>query len=297
MKAFLSHSSKDKAVVRAVADRLGLARCEYDEYTFEFTLNSEAIRNALKRSTLFVFFLSYNSIRSDFVAEELRIALESRSAGTLRRVLIFSLDVTSYKALPEWMREINVAFHIANAKSISRKIEASLIALEAETRSRLEVYIRRDDDERDLRRALRLAPGKAPIALHAVGHYGIGRRTFLQKSLTELYPRAITGFIEIPLHRYEGAEEFYRRLHEQHVVGSLEDAVKDFEAFGQMSLDEQVDALADLMADLSRLGDFTIVDDQGGAYDEEGKYKPFLIELLKNLLALQGQRLVLFKHA
>jgi tetratricopeptide (TPR) repeat protein len=284
MKAFLSHSSKDKALVRAVADRLGVARCEYDEYTFEFTLNAEAIRNALKRSTLFVFFLSHDSVRSGFVAEELRIALESRAAGTLRRVLVFSLDATSHKALPEWMREINVSFHITNAKSIARKIEASLIALEAETHSRLDVYIRRDDDEKDLRRALRLAPGKAPVALHAVGHYGIGRRTFLQKTLTELYPRAITGFIEIPLYRYEGAEEFYRRLYEQHVVASLECAIRDFEEFGKANSDEQVDRIVDLMVDLSRLGDFIIVDDQGGAYDEEGRYKPFLLDILNKLV-------------
>ena len=133
MKAFLSHSSKDKAFVRSVADLLGLSRCEYDEYTFEFTLNAEAIRRALKRCNLFVFCLSENSIRSDFVTEELRAALEARASGLIRKVLIFSRDLTSYKLLPEWMREINVAYHIANKNSISRKIEAALIALEAGT--------------------------------------------------------------------------------------------------------------------------------------------------------------------
>lgn len=284
MKAFLSHSSKDKAFVRSVADLLGLARCEYDEYTFEFTLNSEAIRRALQRCSLFVFFLSQNSIRSDFVAEELRAALEARASGMIRKILIFSLDLTSHKVLPEWMREINVAYHIGNAKSVSRKIEASLIALEAESHARSPVHIRRDEDEKDLRRALSAAPGKAPIAIHAVGHYGIGRRTFLQKTLSELYPRAVTAFIEIPLYRYEGAEEFYRRLYEQHVVGSLEEAVRDFEQFGAMSLEEQVEKLANLLVELRLLGDFVIVDDQGGAYDEEGDYKPFFRELIKKLI-------------
>jgi post-segregation antitoxin (ccd killing protein) len=284
VKAFLSHSSKDKAFVRSVADLLGLSRCEYDEYTFEFTLNAEAIRRALKRCNLFVFFLSENSIRSDFVTEELRAALEARASGLIRKVLIFSRDLTSYKLLPEWMREINVAYHIANKNSISRKIEAALIALEAESHERATVHIPRDVDETDLRRALSAAPGIAPIAIHAVGHYGIGRRTFLRKTLSGLYPRSIGAFIEIPLYRYEGAEEFYRRLYEQHVVSSLEEAVRNFEQFGAMSIEEQVEKLADLLVELRNLGDLVIVDDQGGAYDEEGDYKPFLRLLIEKLV-------------
>jgi hypothetical protein len=100
VKAFLSHSSKDKAFVCSVADRLGLSRCEYDEYTFEFTLNADSIRRALKRCNLFVFFLSGNSIRSDFVAEELRAALEARASGLIRKVLIFSRDRDVYFAHP-----------------------------------------------------------------------------------------------------------------------------------------------------------------------------------------------------
>ena len=47
MKAFLSHSSQDKYFVRGVAKGLGNLQIEYDEYTFEYQLNAEAIRRAL----------------------------------------------------------------------------------------------------------------------------------------------------------------------------------------------------------------------------------------------------------
>jgi hypothetical protein len=50
MKAFLSHSSKDKSFVARVAEELGKTQIEYDENTFQFTLNARAIREALKRS-------------------------------------------------------------------------------------------------------------------------------------------------------------------------------------------------------------------------------------------------------
>jgi hypothetical protein len=107
LKAFLSHSSKDKYFVGQVAAALGSLQVEYDEKTFDLTLNVQAIRRSLSRSDLFVVFLSANSIGSPFVAEEERSALEARGRGLLKKVLIFAIDSTSYRALPEWLREIN----------------------------------------------------------------------------------------------------------------------------------------------------------------------------------------------
>ncbi|NJO33556.1 MAG: TIR domain-containing protein [Rhodospirillales bacterium] len=114
MKAFLSHSSKDKYFVGQVAKALGTTQIEYDEQTFEYTLNVKAIRHALARSDLFVAFLSANSIGSSFVAEEHRAALEARGRGDLEHILIFAIDNTSYKMLPEWLREINVVQQLSS---------------------------------------------------------------------------------------------------------------------------------------------------------------------------------------
>jgi hypothetical protein len=132
VKAFLSHSSKDKYFVRQVAASLGVPQVEYDEHTFEFSLNVEAIRRALKRSDLFVLFLSANSVTSSFVADEQRAALEARGRGIIKKVLVFAIDNTSYKALPEWLREINVVQQLSSPKACARRIQSSLIALDAE---------------------------------------------------------------------------------------------------------------------------------------------------------------------
>src|SRR5258708_3897809 len=130
VKAFLSHSSKDKHFVREVAKNLGNLQIEYDEYTFEYVLNAEAIRRALARSDLFVLFLSENSVNSSFVKEEIRSTLEARARGQIKQVLIFAIDNTSYRALPGWLREINIVQHLGNAKACARKIQATLISLE-----------------------------------------------------------------------------------------------------------------------------------------------------------------------
>ena len=132
MKAFLSHSSKDKAFVRQVAATLGEGQCEYDEKSFEYILNVHAIHRALARTDIFVFFLSAHSISSSFVDEEQRVALEKRGAGVIKRILIFTLDDTSYRNLPDWLKEVNVVQRLSSPKVCARKIQSALVGLEAE---------------------------------------------------------------------------------------------------------------------------------------------------------------------
>src|SRR5262245_33887825 len=143
MKAFLSHSSKDKYFVRQVADALGSIQIEYDETTFEHLLNTQTIWRALNRSDLFVTFLSKNSIGSSFVSEEQRAALEARGKGVLKRIMIFSLDGTSYKALPQWLRDINVVHQLSSPKACARRIQSALVALDADANRESGIYISR----------------------------------------------------------------------------------------------------------------------------------------------------------
>jgi hypothetical protein len=210
MRAFLSHSSKDKAFVRQVAAALGEAQCEYDENSFEYTLNVHAIRNALERCQIFVYFLSARSIASSFVKEEQRAALEKRGAGVIKRTLIMTLDETSYRALPEWLREINVVHRLSSPKLCARKIQAALVQVEAEEDNGAEIYLGREAEDAALAKALSGSPAKTPIALHAVGHYGIGRKTFLRRNLQKLFPRRFETFLEITIAANQGIEECFR---------------------------------------------------------------------------------------
>jgi hypothetical protein len=161
MKAFLSHSSKDKHFVQAIAHSLGSALCEYDEYTFDFVLNAQAIRQAFSRCDLFVLFLSANSIRSDFVSEEIRTALDLRTQGQIKKVLIISLDETSYKALPEWMQAINVSARLTTTKTCARRIETELYVLDSLYGKSSDLYQPRDE-EVPLRAALSKPLGTRP---------------------------------------------------------------------------------------------------------------------------------------
>jgi hypothetical protein len=293
VRAFLSHSSKDKIFVRQIANILGPLQIELDERTFEYAFNVGAIRDALTRSDLFVYFLSTNSITSNFVKEEHRAALEARGAGTLKRVLIFAIDGTSYTALPAWMQEINVVQRVGSAKTCARQIQATLLELAADEDPGLGLYLGRDADEAELRRALAVPPAKTPVFLHAVGHYGIGRRSFLRNSLQKLFPRLYITHVEVALAQYEGVEELYRHLYGLHRVSALEETLSAFSAFSEMSPAEQIQNIADIIKEMAALGEYVIIVDEGGVYSDDGNYQKFLADLLVNLTN-EGRPLLMF---
>ena len=285
VKAFLSHSSKDKAFVGEVAKVLGSAQVEYDEKTFEFTLNTRAIRQALVRSDLFVFFLSANSMASSFVAEEERTALELRAAGLIKKVLIFAIDGTSYRALPDWLREINVTLQLSTPAACARRIQAKLLELAAEDDREASLYLGREETEKELRRAVSVPPKGVPVALHIVGHHGIGRRTFLRNSLVKYYPKFFEVFLEITLRQFDGPEDLFRALYQLHVASSLEEAISEFEAFSKLAADEQVKRIANIISEMAEQGEFVLLIDEGvgGTYSDDGDYQQFIAGTLKHL--------------
>ncbi len=273
MKAFLSHSSKDKAFVRRVAELLGTAQCEYDEYTFDHTLNVEAIRAALRRSSLFVLFLSDNSMNSSFIAEELRAALENRGRGLTKQILIIALDNTSYRSLPLWLQDINIVYKLTGPSAAANKIQAGLLQLDIEGSRAPTIYVGREEDEKTIRRALAAPPGVAPTSLHMVGHRGVGRRTLLTRALTALFPGAIEAYIQISVGRYDGLDELYRQLHDHHRVCSVLDRAHQFQTFSRLSPQEKLDAVYAIVDAMADAGEMILFIDDGGVYDDSGRYQ------------------------
>lgn len=261
---------------------IGLARCEYDEYTFEYILNTEAIRRAFRRSDLFVLFLSENSIQSNFVAEEMRTALDFRAQGQIKKVIIITLDQSSFRDLPEWMRAINVATLFSTPQTCARKIDSELFALEADADRSIDIYVPREEEESALRRSLSKPPGVAPVAVHIVGHPGIGRRTFIRKSISAMFPRLT--FVPIPLRRYEGVNEFYRRLYDHFIASTVTEKIEKFEEFANSSEEQQITLLTDLFLRILKYEEFVLIEDGGGVYNEDGSYQFFISGFLKNMI-------------
>jgi hypothetical protein len=287
MPAFLSHSSKDKHFVTKVADELGPLLAEIDERTFDYVLNAQAIRGALKRSDLVVFFLSQHSVASAFVREEQRQTQEAIARGGVRKVAIFSLDGTTHQYLPEWLREINIVQQVSSAKACARRIQAMLIEIDLGTQPEL-LYLGRDEDEKTVRHALAKPSALSPIALHIVGFHGIGRRTFIQNTLRKLYPRFYSVFISHTASQHQGISEFYRAVHGLHVVSSNQDRIDDFITFDGRPRAEQISETAAIVRAMAEAGEFLLIfDDGNGVYDDTGHLQEHWVELLSALESLR----------
>ena len=124
------------------------------------------------------------------------------------------------------------------------------------------------------------------MAIHAVGHYGIGRRTFLRKSLSKLFSR-LDLFVEVTLSNYEGVEEFYRSLYALHKVYSLQEALEDFTAFAGLSPDDQIQKVATVIEEMAESGEFIYVVDEGAVYDDAGDYAPFINKLIRHFASFR----------
>src|SRR5690606_29428559 len=82
MKAFLSHSSKDKDFVSKVFEYLTASRAHYDSVTFHsFERSHEALTSALRDSDVIVVFWSPDALGSPWVKEEIRSAADPSLIG------------------------------------------------------------------------------------------------------------------------------------------------------------------------------------------------------------------------
>lgn len=136
IKVFLSHSSKDKdKYVRIVANKLNKVEVniEYDEFTFEAgekTLN-EIIR-AVTQSNLFVFFISNDSLESDWVKKEIlsiKSRLDEEEVNKFYPIIIDENIKHDDKRIPEWIQETYNLKYVSRPTVATKRIISSLTKL------------------------------------------------------------------------------------------------------------------------------------------------------------------------
>jgi tetratricopeptide (TPR) repeat protein len=218
--------------------------------------------------------LSENSVKSTFVDDEVRAALEARSAGRIRDVLIFSIDGTSYSQLPNWLKEINVAQHLRSPKQIARRIDATLMELSLKEGILSDFYFGRENEELIFRQALAKPKASSPIAVHVVGNHGVGRKTFLRKSLSSVAPRNYAAYVEIPLDEYESVTELYRKLYDVWEVYNPLTAGEAFLAFKNLSDQEKISEVSKYIRRLAEADTLPVFVDDGGVFQDDGDYHP-----------------------
>ena len=129
-KAFLSHSSKDKEIVRKVANQLGNKNCVLDEISFDPGRKTlEQIFSELDNSDIFVLFISNDSLESLWVKKEINRAKENLNNDFLDRIIPIIIDENitySDVRIPKWIAKPYNLKYINNEVIILKKIQQSL---------------------------------------------------------------------------------------------------------------------------------------------------------------------------
>ena len=186
MKAFLSHSSRDKEFVGAVASELGRASCILDKWSFETGVDfKKSIEKGLNESSVFVLFASRNALKSVWVDFEISEAWFGKLQKKLDSALVYLIEAgLTADDLPEWLRRAKISAQNV-PKAISREIRTHLNYL---LLSRQDPYfVGRTKETGALEQVLTPVDGsQPPRAVFITGLPGIGRRALLRHAIPSI---------------------------------------------------------------------------------------------------------------
>jgi len=271
MKAFLSHSTVNSELVRAVADHLGRQYCVCDARSFSSGIEfKESILKGLDDSTAFVFFASSASLKSDWVNFESDEAWHQTLQRKISRSLVVLIESgITHKDLPQWLQRAKT-FACNSAKQIARLIRDHLDELLHQQQSPFFIG-RTDDVNRYQRTALPSDGSDAPRIIAFTGLPGNGRRSLIRhvsKSTLNLRRNVII--------RVEAGDEIFD------LTIKLADLVEPFatkdgwasivESIKKQNDDERLHRAIAAIKLLIKNEELPVFLDQGGLLDDEGRF-------------------------
>lgn len=282
-RAFLSHSSSDKGFVRQVFQDLGEMYCEMDEATFEPGLfTTDTIARALDRSTVFVLFASQASLKSPWVAGEVKRALELFNARRkIYKIVVYCLDDRAFSLLGEPLKQFNVVRIIKTPRVCARQIRGIFCEIAAAQASDEAFFAARDAEVAELKKMLLNPDREHTSALSISGFDRMGRRQVLRKLVQDLYPS-----FNVPKHFILGLTEasisdIYRALISAQ-FGDLTQAeiVSKFQEFSELDYEEQLKSVVAEIRSIFAQREFVSVVDLGGILEESGDFAQLYRDLI-----------------
>lgn len=271
MKAFLSHSTANSELVRAVADHLGRQYCICDARSFSSGIEfKESILKGLDDSSVFVLFASSASLKSDWVTFEINEAWHQALQQKISRSLVVLIESgITHKDLPQWLQRAKT-FQGISAKQISRLIRDHLDELIYQQQSPTFIF-RTDDISRYQKVALPSDGSEAPRIIVFTGLPGNGRRTLIRevsKSTLNLRRTVIIriepgdDIVDLTIKLADLVEPFATKDGWESIVESIR----------KQSDEERIQRGVAAIKLLIKNEELPVFLDQGGLLDDEGRF-------------------------
>ena len=271
LKAYLAHSSEDKAYVERVAHLLGRALVVYDKMCFEPGVDfRDLIMEGLDSSRLFVFFASRRSLASSWVKFEIDEAFWKLLRNDMGGAITIIIDKdTKVTQLPHWMQRSLVA-SIESPTQATRVIRTRMIQ---ESGFDMQLpFVGRERDLEDFAHGLIAPPEEKPRRLVVIsGLDGIGRRTFVHHALKNSLA-LVTGQVLIVEETASLDTLHLQLLDEAMELNSRSEVARALAAFAELTKPEQGREVARLMAIIAKNNTAPVLVDQNGLLDDYGRY-------------------------
>lgn len=285
MKVFLSHSSKDKGFVEAVAQMLRPGTFELDSQTFDAGIvNSQAIIAALKRCDLFCLFLSASSVSSSYVDFETLVGIELLASGKISRFVAVCLDEEAFEKASVGVKFFNVVRKGFDPSNTARLIQGHLVSAAERSANFSHPFVGREDELLELEKQItdhRRPPSKA---VFISGNLGAGRRTIAQKFYEHHYPSVGRVFPVVNVELFAGVEELYRK-----VLAALRPGITAAElrtriqSFTVAPIKEKRQLVAQLLNSLLPASEAAVLMDRGGILTDAGNFTEEINGLISHL--------------
>jgi tetratricopeptide (TPR) repeat protein len=268
-KAFLSHSSKDKDIVRRIAAQLGNKNCVLDEISFEPSARAlDEIFKSLESSDVFVLFISDASLSSKWVKKEINKAKENFSKDIIERIVPIIIDVNITHLddrIPKWIAKPYNLKYISNEVVILKKIRQALKEINFKrTNFNQELenkFVGRNDEMNRFENDINNVDSWTPTYIVAYNYFeGIGRRTFLKNALRKYdLIDYLDSPITVSIDAKESIENFIYKLH---AVGKDQE-IAEYD-FSVLDIEAKIEIAVALVKQFLEYKELLFIVDDGG---------------------------------
>lgn len=268
-KAFLSHSSKDKDLVRKVAIQLGNKNSVLDEISFEpGTKTLQQIFSELESSDIFVLFISDASLNSPWVKKEINKAKSHISSDIINRIIPIIIDdniTYSDDRIPKWISKPYNLKCIKNEVIILNKIRQALKEVNfKKTKFNQEIeknFVGRNAEMQKFEDDINNLDNWTPTYIIAYNYFeGIGRRTFIKNALRKY---DLIEYLDTPttitIDSKESIENFIYKLN----TISKEADILTYD-FSILTIEEKVEIAIKLVKQFMDYKELIFIIDEGG---------------------------------
>ena len=288
IKCFLSHSSSDKSsYVRHIADHLSRDSIIYDEMTFEPGMDpAEEILSNLEETSLFVIFLSNESLESNWVTKEIEIAKRLEELGTLKRIFPIIIDRNiSYtdSRIPQWMKDTKNIQPILSHKVAIRRIKERIRELSKSIHPNLkekdEIFVGRNDNEKQVEIRLDDFYKDPVICFFVSGLPGVGKKAFIRYVLKK--SNVIKGYYNFPMISLEysnSIEDFILKISDLGFY-NLDSNINLL----KKSMDEKVDLAVNILQNLHKQNERILIEDHSVIIQPSGSIAPWFEQIVEKL--------------